>query len=211
MIRVLAGGYTEIWLVGAISGRSSGTSCAAELYWTVITCVMVCSPGRGMHAGGDIGILFRVTERNQLDEAAGTVDRGITLRLQRGEKYLVNGFLGHRLGGDDGQLALDARVEQEILARDLRHGLDHRLDVRFLKVEHHFARTQRLSGGGCWSPPAAGRGEAGMGEAGRGEGATPIGVRGDAGCWFPGGAGGGTAVIDGAFISASSDCSSCSC
>src|SRR5204862_337350 len=47
MMSALAGSYTESWLVGDISGRSTFCSCATATCCPITTCVMTCSPPRG--------------------------------------------------------------------------------------------------------------------------------------------------------------------
>src|SRR6266513_14868 len=47
MMSALAGSYTESWLVGDISGRSTFCSCATATCCPMTTCVMTCSPPRG--------------------------------------------------------------------------------------------------------------------------------------------------------------------
>src|SRR5712691_11430950 len=47
MMSALAGSYTESWLVGDISGRSTFCSCATATCWPITTCVTTCSPPRG--------------------------------------------------------------------------------------------------------------------------------------------------------------------
>src|SRR6266852_1551763 len=47
MMSALAGSYTESWLVGDISGRSTFCSCATVTCCPIATCVMTCSPPRG--------------------------------------------------------------------------------------------------------------------------------------------------------------------
>src|SRR6266853_21910 len=47
MMSALAGSYTESWLVGDISGRSTFWSCATATCCPITTCVTTCSPPRG--------------------------------------------------------------------------------------------------------------------------------------------------------------------
>src|SRR6266545_2186953 len=47
MMSALAGSYTESWLVGDISGRSTFCSCATATCCPITTCVTTCSPPRG--------------------------------------------------------------------------------------------------------------------------------------------------------------------
>src|SRR6267378_4380913 len=47
MMSALAGSYTESWLVGDISGRSTFCSCATATCCPITTWVMTCSPPRG--------------------------------------------------------------------------------------------------------------------------------------------------------------------
>src|SRR5882672_2507242 len=47
MMSAFAGSYTESWLVGDISGRSTFCSCATATCCPITTCVTTCSPPRG--------------------------------------------------------------------------------------------------------------------------------------------------------------------
>ena len=63
--------------------------------------------------------------------------RGKTVHLQHREKHLIDLLLIHVMGRDNGDLALDAGINDEILARELGHRTDERGDVGILHIEGH--------------------------------------------------------------------------
>ena len=116
----------------------------------------------------DAGVQLGLRLGHDLDDTARTLHRGKTLGLQGGDKYFVGRILGHRLGGNDGDLALHPRVEEKITSADLGNGFDHGLDIGILEVEQHLSRLERFGrhGGrdivnhrGRWEPLLRRRGD----------------------------------------------------
>ena len=81
--------------------------------------------------------------RHDLDDAA-ILDRGIALQPQGGEEYVVHQGARDRPRRDDVDRALDARVEHEVLAAELAHGLHHALDIGVDEVERDGVGPRRL-------------------------------------------------------------------
>ncbi|CAM5283918.1 hypothetical protein TMEC50S_00187 [Thauera mechernichensis] len=71
---------------------------------------------------------------NDLDHAFA-FHRGKPLQAQRGQQDLVAEGTRHRSVGDDVELALDARINEEVLPGDLAHGMDNRIDLGILEIE----------------------------------------------------------------------------
>ncbi len=89
------------------------------------------SGGRGSNGGGALlGIGFRQNAHHPV-----ALHGAEALQAQRRQQDLVGQLLGHRTGGHDVDIALDAGIENEILAADHAHGLHHRLDVGIDKIQ----------------------------------------------------------------------------
>ncbi len=104
------------------------------------------------------GALLGLGLGDDFDDTARPFDRAEARRLDGRQKNLVGRLLLHRLGGDDRHLALNARVDQEIAAGDLRHGFHERMDVGVLEIEQQFAGLERRRGWGWRDHQRRGRG-----------------------------------------------------
>ena len=85
---------------------------------------------------GGARIQLGVAFRNDLEDAA-TVHHRITLQAQRRQENVVDQRTRDRLGRDNVDAALHARVEQEIPAGDFSHRFDHALDVRIDEIKRN--------------------------------------------------------------------------
>ena len=97
---------------------------------------------------------------------ARLLDRRVALQAQRREQDLVGQLGRHRGVGDEVDLALDARVDEEVAPRDAPDCLDHRVDLGVLEVERHRLACRERR----WRAEAE-RGEDERGEGDRAQGA----------------------------------------
>jgi hypothetical protein len=94
-----------------------------------------------------IGIGFGIGCGDDLGDT-DTFDGREALRLEGGQKDLIGRAGRDRARGNDGDLSLDARIEQKIAPGHLSHCLYHTLDFSRLEVQQHFTGFERGCLGG---------------------------------------------------------------
>ena len=98
--------------------------------------------GQALGAARGRAILLGVDLGDDLNGFAGRYGRK-TVNLQHGEECLVHPLGAHGRGRQDGDLALHARIDNEVLAGDLTNRRDQCVDIGVLEIQRGLRRRLR--------------------------------------------------------------------
>ena len=159
MTSELLPGLALIVLFGLISGRSTGTRLFAFSWLSRKICVRTWSPRRAGLADRDrAGLQLGVGLGHDLEEAVD-LDHREAEAAQRGEEVEVGLARRQRLFAVERDRAVHARVDDELLAQDRRHGARDAFDVGVDEVERH-RLAAKAARGACACAKASGHGAA---------------------------------------------------
>jgi hypothetical protein len=135
MTRALLPGNAAIVLFGVMSGRKTLTSCAADSYLRVMTCVTRRSPpAPSGPTATRAALLLRVRLGHDLHDAFA-FDHRVALHPQRRQEGGIDKAPRHRARGDDVDRPLDPGIDQKIAPGDVRDRLDDGFDIRVDEIE----------------------------------------------------------------------------